>query len=1196
MKRRCGIGRLTLAAAGLAALAVLAPPAVAAVPAAAAPITVSFDHLTTGFELDGVHRDLPCEACHLNAVFRGTPLDCGSCHITGSPYNATPKIATHIASTNNCAACHNTISFRPDVHFDHGEVLGGCAGCHNGTIAQGEGPTHPATSQDCGSCHTVISWNPPKTVDHSQIPLAMQGFCIVCHNGVQAAGKPTGHVSTNLECGDCHTTGSWLGANFDHTGITSGCFSCHNGSKAVGKQGNHMPTTNLCENCHTSGIGTKSPSWVPASFDHTQMAVTTCQTCHSGSVRITTGFVPGQPTNHVPPIPSAIDCGVCHGNNPAAETWAVLAASIPTLHSGLPVSNCLLCHAGQTYAGVPAPYIPMSVSGVSPTHATPLTPPHIPILSGVDCSSCHAAAYQSGGFGPATAMNAAKHAFVSTSCDTCHDTGKSFYVGSGTALQLRPADHVSSTDARMVSGDCSMCHKATDWGSTVLPVGHMPNPGGQACTVCHTAAPSNYATLASISVMHTGISSGCAQCHGGTAQLSFYNNNDNPKAAVLTPPHIPTFSGTDCSSCHALNFVAGGFGPMNMTPATHAGVGSSCNTCHEAGLSFYMGAASPGLQGRPADHTTGQMVAPNDCSLCHTTANWNSTALPAGHMPNPANNGCTVCHTTAPADYSPATLAANPVLHTGISSGCGQCHGGTTPLTWYNNFTPKDAVLAPAHIPYLSGADCGSCHASTTYAAGGFGPNNMTSATHAFVPKTCNTCHEAGLSFYMGAASPGLQGRPADHTSGQMTAPNDCSLCHTTANWNSTVMPAGHMPNPANQACTVCHTTAPADYSTATLASHPVLHTGISSGCITCHGSPLGALTFYNNFTPKSAVLSPVHIPTGNTPCEDCHTATGFIAFSGATMTSAEHTAMFAYIGTSCDACHNRVTPALSFYGVGNLQTRPTDHNSGNMLTQDCSNCHTPNDWGGGAQRRTASTTTAGTATAATAATATTTPKPALRATMGAMLPVPVGMLGTMTAGSAVAGAVPTGITAPGAVMIGAAGVAGAADVAGRASTASFSHAGVVGSCVSCHNGVAAIAKGPAHIASNDRCENCHTTMAWLPARFDHQGVSARCAGCHNGVVAVGKPVYHVRTGQDCSACHGAIGWLPARFSHVDVSGTCQSCHNALIAAGKPARHVATTRDCGSCHNTSSWTTSATPAQQRSTTPAASGGRNGPGK
>src|ERR1700722_10147574 len=344
--RQCTM-RLHRAPRGIAALALaavmLSPPLGAA---AVSPITVPFDHLPTGFELDGVHRDLPCESCHLNAVFRGTPRDCGTCHITGSLFDATPKTATHIPSTNNCAACHNTISFRPDVHFDHAEVMGSCISCHNGSIAEGEGPTHPATSQDCAACHTVISWNPPKFVDHTQIPLSVAGFCIICHNGTQAAGKPANHIATNLECGDCHLTTTWTGATFDHTGIASGCVSCHNGTKAVGKQAGHMPTTNLCENCHTTGIGTATPSWVPSAFDHTQMSVKPCQTCHNGTVKISSGFVTGQPTNHVPPIPSLVDCAVCHGNTPTAETWTVLAASIPVLHAGLNVANCVLCHGG----------------------------------------------------------------------------------------------------------------------------------------------------------------------------------------------------------------------------------------------------------------------------------------------------------------------------------------------------------------------------------------------------------------------------------------------------------------------------------------------------------------------------------------------------------------------------------------------------------------------------------------------------------------------------------------------------------------------------------------------------------------------------------------------------------------------------------------------------------------------------------
>jgi predicted CXXCH cytochrome family protein len=1459
LKIGCWIAPLAMA------LLVLVPASQVAA-AAAPPITVAFDHLPTGFELDGVHRDLPCESCHLNAVFKGTPRDCGTCHITGSPFNATPKTATHIPSTNYCAACHNTIAFRPDVHFDHAQVLGSCISCHNGTIAQGEGPNHPATSQDCASCHTVISWNPPKAVDHTQIPMAAAGFCIICHNGVQASGKPVGHVATNLECGDCHLTTTWLGATFDHTGITSGCVTCHNGAKAVGKQGTHMPTTTLCENCHTTGIGTPTPSWTPSIFDHTQMTVTTCQTCHSGSVKISTGFVSGQPSNHVPPIPSAIDCGVCHGNNPSAETWAMLAASIPTLHTGLPVSNCLMCHAGQTFAGVPAPYIPMSTSGVSPTKATPLSPPHIPVLVGSDCSACHGAAYQAGGFGPATAMSAATHAFVSTACDTCHDTGKSFYVGGGTPLQLRPVDHISSSDPAMTTsdcsvchetkdwvstvmpaghmpnpsnltcvqchasapsdyspatlaaltalhtgvagncgvchgntttaltwannytpkdalltpahipyltgtdcsschasnyvaggfgptnmsaakhafaptscdtcheanlsfymgaaspalqgrpadhmapsgtpqqqtgdcsgchettdwnttmmpaghmpnpgnqgcavchtaisgsaasyatlasisvlhtgisngcaqchgaftqltfynnndnpkdnvltpphipylngadcgschaanyvaggfgptnmsaakhafvpttcdtcheaglsfylgastpalqgrptdhmaptgtaqqqtGDCSGCHETTDWNSTALPAGHMPNPGNQQCTTCHTAAPGNYAPLASNAVLHTGITTGCAQCHGGATALTFYNNNDNPKSGVLSPPHIPAFSGTDCSNCHAsTTYAAGGFGPMNMTQATHAGVGSTCNNCHEAGLNFYMGAASPGLQGRPADHTAGQQVAPNDCSLCHTTANWNTTVLPTGHMPNPGNQTCNVCHTAAPTNY--ATLAANSVLHTGISSGCAQCHGAATQLTFYNNNdNPKDAVLTPPHLPYLAGTDCSACHSSTTYAVGGFGPMNMTQATHAFVATTCVTCHETGVSLYMGAANPALQGRPADHTTGQMVAPNDCGICHTTANWNSTVLPAGHMPNPANQACTVCHTKAPADYTTTTLAANAVLHTGITTGCITCHGAPNAAPpVFYPSYTPKDAVLSPVHIPTSTTACEACH-AISFTSFGGTTMSSAKHSSMFTVIGKTCDACHDLST--LKFYGVTNLTTRPNGHHVG----QDCSGCHNTNNWDGGSQRR---------KVVAVAATGT---------KVATVVGAPVATVNLANAGLAANSAL-------------AGNVVGTAQ-AGITRAATLSHAGVTSNCASCHNGVLASGKGAAHIASNSACQNCHTTMAWLPARFDHQGVRAICASCHNGVVASGKPAQHVQTAQDCGACHGTIAWNVATFSHVGVSATCRSCHNGVIAISMPVQHPITTLDCGSCHSTVNWTVAA---------------------
>ena len=51
-------------------------------------------------------------------------------------------------------------------------------------------------------------------------------------------------------------------------------------------------------------------------------------------------------------------------------------------------------------------------------------------------------------------MSAAKHAFVPTSCDTCHEANLNFYLGaSSPALQGRPADHLASSNAQMVGGD-----------------------------------------------------------------------------------------------------------------------------------------------------------------------------------------------------------------------------------------------------------------------------------------------------------------------------------------------------------------------------------------------------------------------------------------------------------------------------------------------------------------------------------------------------------------------------------------------------------------------------------------------------------------------------------------------------------------------------------------------------------------------
>src|SRR4029077_5573230 len=57
------------------------------------PVRTQFDHMTTGFELLGGHRDLTCASCHVHAIFKGTPKICAPCHGVGTQVRATSKPA-----------------------------------------------------------------------------------------------------------------------------------------------------------------------------------------------------------------------------------------------------------------------------------------------------------------------------------------------------------------------------------------------------------------------------------------------------------------------------------------------------------------------------------------------------------------------------------------------------------------------------------------------------------------------------------------------------------------------------------------------------------------------------------------------------------------------------------------------------------------------------------------------------------------------------------------------------------------------------------------------------------------------------------------------------------------------------------------------------------------------------------------------
>jgi hypothetical protein len=134
------------------------------------------------------------------------------------------------------------------------------------------------------------------------------GACSNCHNGSTATGKPSGHVQTNAQCDDCHTsTASWSSVSFDHSGVSGNCSSCHNGSTATGKSSGHFVTTQQCDSCHrTSGwLPTTKYNHLSGNYPGDHRANPGCTDCHaSNSQTATWSFASYKP-----------DCAGCHAND-----------------------------------------------------------------------------------------------------------------------------------------------------------------------------------------------------------------------------------------------------------------------------------------------------------------------------------------------------------------------------------------------------------------------------------------------------------------------------------------------------------------------------------------------------------------------------------------------------------------------------------------------------------------------------------------------------------------------------------------------------------------------------------------------------------------------------------------------------------------------------------------------------------------
>ncbi|MCB0851720.1 MAG: cytochrome c family protein [Bacteroidetes bacterium] len=178
----------------------------------------NFNHLLTGYKLEGQHEVVDCRKCHKpdyiadsdlkknTGTFLGLEQKCATCHVD---YHQNTL-------SQDCAACHNVEAFRPAPGFDHDDADFKLRGAHENV--------------DCAECHQVTT---RKGKEFQQFTDIAFKSCVDCHDDAHE-GRIFG------ACTQCHNENSFSNfigtGRFDHNTTlftlkgkhkTIDCFSCH---------------------------------------------------------------------------------------------------------------------------------------------------------------------------------------------------------------------------------------------------------------------------------------------------------------------------------------------------------------------------------------------------------------------------------------------------------------------------------------------------------------------------------------------------------------------------------------------------------------------------------------------------------------------------------------------------------------------------------------------------------------------------------------------------------------------------------------------------------------------------------------------------------------------------------------------------------------------------------------------------------
>ena len=1231
-----------------------------------------------------------CDVCHNTSTFAGTqfthamvmPGTCNTCH---NGYYAKGKSPSppHPVTSASCDLCHSIGSFLNAIRFDHAasgifaaptHAGPACDSCHNGVRAEGKDPGHVPvpSSAACDDCHRQTAAWKPALFAHEAAGISSQPklgpACSSCHNGTKYLGKPAGnaHIPTAQDCSLCHGTspivnpGGFALGQMDHTGITTNCASCHGYNSPypplAGKPvvtpnsylSNHITVQGVaCEACHSASM---FDSFAGAVMNHSVVTGTSCATCHedgtnfAGKTNSTLTVMRSTLGTHYP-VPLNIACSVCHTSTTDFSQGIVYSPS--GLHQAAVVNaGCASCHSDGS-GPFAAKQSLVNLSATAGVSASGL--PHIALNANVDCSSCHVAGTISS-FNPGNngfrlpigittpSLNSAQHAYVSTSCTTCHggtttsDSAARFagIVASGASAgdTWPPA----SLDAAHQSygNNCAGCHATTptflsNGAGNVKPAGHIP-VGSLTCVTCH-GAPASYTAPNLVATHTTG--QACAVCHNstqssaaaslGTPLLRFNSDNGNHIPLLGNLANASAGAGTptcDSAGCHA-NYSASGQsfvlgaganpsqGQLN-TPTlntlghntVYAAGSTSCSSCHENGAGPYQGmlatnnTTSSRGDTRPTYGNHPTAAAGGDCSNCHSTTpmfnqNYSQNAQPAGHIPG-GSATCLQCHTVA--NGSNFALPSVAATHSSQNQACSVCHNATVNAGITNHlaalsttgYTPGLPLYNDTtHFP-IGATDCAAsgCHASYatstvfTLARTASGSPSVAFAGHASV--TSQTC----VSCHQAGSN----------FKGMVTL--------ATANPTDVVPSTDALHQNYTGDCGTCHTTSPLFMTNPITLPPNHIPTGtVGTKCTSCHVS--------GNYTTAAPVNLVTTHATGTAKCATCHdssVAAGFLT-DHAIVSQASVTNHIPFGTLDCVSCHNNYSAAAPNFKIGTglaSITTPTLNVAQHTLVAGaglttCGTCHTQptgtvyygmvaSKVGGGDQFPSVTEDPSHqTYTGDCSACHTTTPTFVNNANGNAK---PTGHIPTGTLACATCHGSPASYTAPNLVATHTTGLA----------------------CAACHNGTqssAAANLGTPVLRYNSDNGN-HIPIGTLGSTTAAAGaLTCNASGCHNNYTASGQnfilgsgatptnaqittPTLAV-TGHNsvlaagvtgCNTCHASSSLYQGMVATINTSAT-----SGTAGDTRPTYngHPTGTTDCGSCHSTtptfkSSPSTSAQPA------------------